>query len=369
MKLNFLSSPVNTVSQFYQKHKKIFPVISFVGGFLWDSFTLTRIDRMSDNLILLAYLLLLGIAIILLNMNENELLRRPVFTRFAEWYPLLAQFLLGGLVSSYVVFYFQSAALTKNWLFIGLLVLLLIGNEFLEKRLTNVYLQLTLYFLVSFSFFIFFVPVATGFMNLFIFLFSGLFSLGLFAVLAFFLYRRIRVLKKTELRNITGIVLGMYLLLNLFYFMNWIPPVPLSLKSGGIYHQVSRVNEDYLLKYEKPPWYEFWRDSDAIFHYTEGDTVFCFAAVFAPVHLTKKIYHHWQFRDIRGKQWVTTDHRGYEVVGGRRGGYRGYTYKQNVFPGKWRVDVETEEGQLLGRIGFKIEQVDSLKRGLGTAVR
>lgn len=48
---------------------------------------------------------------------------------------------------------------------------------------------------------------------------------------------------------------------------------------------------------------------------------------------------------------VTTDKLDYEVTGGRGGGYRGYTYKLNV-SGKWRVDEETEEGLLLGRIKF-----------------
>jgi len=42
------------------------------------------------------------------------------------------------------------------------------------------------------------------------------------------------------------------------------------------------------------------------------------------------------------------------VVGGRDNGYRGYTFKRHVQPGRWRVEVRTETGRLLGRIPFEL---------------
>jgi hypothetical protein len=51
---------------------------------------------------------------------------------------------------------------------------------------------------------------------------------------------------------------------------------------------------------------------------------------------------------------MTTDRLDYKIQGGRDGGYRGYTMKRNVQPGKWRVDVETNEGMILGRIPFNL---------------
>jgi len=359
----FFTSSRATIHQFYQTYSKYLPVAFFIGGFLWDSLTLTRIDRMLDNLILLGYLLFLGVSIILVNRAEKNLIRRPLILKYRDWYPLAIQFFLGGLFSSYVVFYFKSAAVGKNWLFLGILIILLFANEFLEKRLTNVTLQLTLYFLATFSFFNFFIPVVIKKLSVFTFIFSGIISLGIIGLFLRQFYHNGSIIGKRELLRISSMTLFLYLFLHLAYFKNWIPPVPLSLKFGGIYHQVSKAGEVYQLKFQKPSWYAIWKKSDDPFHYAAGDTVFCFAAVFAPVELKEKIYHIWQKSDPERREWQTTDRLPYEVVGGREGGYRGFTYKRHVVPGEWRVEVQTDDGMILGRINFDIvERNESEKK-------
>jgi hypothetical protein len=357
--LNFCDPIIHMFALFFERYKKYFPLFSFTGGFLWDSFTLTRIDRLSDNFILLGYILALSILILLVNLLEYEIIRKPFLLKYQQWYPLGIQFFVGGLFSSYVVFYFQSAALTKNWLFLGILIILLISNEFLEKRLTNIFLQIGLLFLLSFSFFIFFIPVITGWMNTFIFILSGMMGVLYSGGIVYVLYKNFNIIPINKFRKILGIIAGLYLIINLFYYFNLIPPVPLSLKNGGIYHYVAKQNSEYKLKFKQPRWYQFWKKSDDPFFYTQGDTVFCFTSVFAPTRLTKRIFHLWQVYHLRQEKWLVTDKQGYDISGGREGGYRGYTYKLNVTPGRWRVDVITEENQILGRINFKIEQVDT----------
>ncbi|MFQ5863792.1 MAG: DUF2914 domain-containing protein [bacterium] len=344
---------------FYEHYKRFTPIAFFFGGFTWDSLTLTRIDRMTDNLILLGYIVLLGILIILVSLVDKGIMQKPILVKYQEWYPNGLQFFLGGLFSSYVVFYFQSASLTKTSLFLGILVLLLIANEFLEKRLTNLNLLIVLYFLATFSFFIFFIPVLIKVMNVFTFITGGLLSLIFVTVILIFLYKKSIISTRKKLFFSGTLVAFLFILLNLFYAQNWMPPVPLSLKSGGMYHHVSKRKDFYTLKFEQPKWYQFWKKSDRPFRYAEGDTVFCFTAIFAPTKLTKRTYHHWQQYFPTRKAWITTDRLGYPITGGRGAGYRGYTYKKNVSPGKWRVDVETEEGLILGRINFKITEVES----------
>ena len=46
-----------------------------------------------------------------------------------------------------------------------------------------------------------------------------------------------------------------------------------------------------------------------------------------------------------------------EAIGGRDGGYRGYSIKNDVTAGKWRVNVKTGDGKLIGRVGFTVEDV------------
>ncbi|MDO8590949.1 MAG: DUF2914 domain-containing protein, partial [bacterium] len=52
-----------------------------------------------------------------------------------------------------------------------------------------------------------------------------------------------------------------------------------------------------------------------------------------------------------------TDLIQFPIVGGRDEGFRGYSIKSSVFPGRWRVDVETAEKNLIGRVEFTVENV------------
>ena len=47
-------------------------------------------------------------------------------------------------------------------------------------------------------------------------------------------------------------VIGMLII---FYFLNWIPPVPLSMKFGGVFHEVRRAEEVLELSFHKR-WFE-----------------------------------------------------------------------------------------------------------------
>lgn len=346
-----LASPLVRLYRRYQRYAE---AAFFLGGVAYDSLTLTRIDRMVDNLFLLTYILILGILIVLVGRLQTGQLHYPRLLKYKGLYPLAIQFLLGSLLSAYTVFYFQSVSLTKTAIFFGILVFLLVANELLEERLTNLPLLVTLYFFATFSFFLFFIPVLTGFVNRLTFLLGAGLSLVPVAGVLGIISRKRTPRSQRDLLRSAGSVSGLLALLLFFYTMNWIPPVPLSLKFGGIYHQVRQEGAVYFLTFEKPPWYRFWKKSEDPFRVRPGDRVYCFASVFAPTALKIKILHEWHRYDERLRQWVRTDRLGYTVTGGRDGGYRGYTSKQFISPGRWRVDVKTPEGLLLGRIKFRV---------------
>ncbi len=341
---------------YVQKHQRFIPVLSFFAGFTWDSVTITRIDEVSDNLIIGLYLILLGILIILTLYSENNRLEKPWLIKYSHLYPTGIQFFLGGLFSVYVVFYFKSASFTKTAIFLGLLILLLVANEFLKNKLTNTYLLISLYFLAAFSFFIFFIPVITGYMNVFTFVAGSLAGLMPPYFILSYLYRTNLISSKKHYQKHLGLIGGIFTIMILFYLLNLIPPVPLAMKYAGIYHHVSKNTTEnrYILKHEKPAWYQFFKNDDREFHYQNNDSVFCFASVFAPTRLTKKIAHEWQYySNIKG-EWVVTDRMVYRLTGGRDGGYRGYTFKKNIEMGEWCVDIITDDDQILGRIKFEI---------------
>ena len=347
--------------------KPFLPVVFFFAGVTYDTVTLTRIDRLLDNLILLLYLMVLGILIVLKGRTDLQKIHgEPVTTgkaahvldRAEPYYPMGIQFLLGGLFSAYTIFYSQSASLTTTAVFFGVLVLLLVGNEFLHDRLSSLKLLISLYALVAFCFFTFFLPVLTGIMNWIMVVLGAVLSLALALRVLELVYQGQTSRARMELVKAGGPAVAVVAVLIAFYFLNWIPPVPLSLKLGGIYHQVEKVDGLYHLTFEKPAWYQVMKRSDNPFH---GDgPAYCFTAVFAPVDLKTIIYHRWQYRMVTpGRSskgdFSTTDRIPIRISGGREGGYRGYTIKQHVPPGEWRVDVETEDGRVIGRVLFRVE--------------
>lgn len=348
--------------------KPFMPPVFFFSGVAYDTLTLTRIDRLQDNLLLLIYLLLLGLLIVLTGRlgiepapDREQLATLSPFARWMlqarPYYPMAVQFLLGGLFSAYAIFYSRSATLTSSAIFFVLLVLLLVANEFLRDRLSSLRLLVSLYALVCFAFFTFFLPVMTGLMNAAIFLLGA----GLSAVVTFrvvhLIYRNNPDRSKREAVGVTAPAFALIGLLIGCYFLNWIPPVPLSMKFGGIYHEVKKSGDRFELSFEKQ-WYQVWKRSDNTF--PANEPIYCFTAVFAPVALDTTVYHHWYFRANSSKPFIHADKIPIKISGGREGGYRAYTFKQRLDPGDWRVDVETEDGRIVGRVSVRVvEQGDA----------
>ncbi len=164
--------------------------------------------------------------------------------------------------------------------------------------------------------------------------------------------------------EVAGVVAGICATFTVLYFSHVIPPVPLSLKHIGVYHTLERVGGVYAVSYEKPAWYVFWRDTDATFTLplSEG-RAYCFSAIFAPGGLSTPVVHQWEKYDPISGQWQQQSKYSFPINGGRDQGYRGWTAK-TLSAGKWRCDVETENGQLIGRLSF--EAVEASAAALST---
>lgn len=343
---------------FLHQHEHAVPPVLFFGGVTWDVLTLQRIDALLDNLILGVYLILLGGFVVLATLARNNRPLPTSLSKLSAWAPGFIQFLAGGLFSAYVIYYTRSASFSMASLFLLVLVVLLVANEIIWNRMLSSYLLLGVYFLAVFCYFTFFLPTILGTMGFGVFLTSGFVSAGLVIGLILYLDTHNVFNSTSSFLGAVGVVLGLLGLVVIFYVNHWIPPVPLALREGGVYHEAERDGKAFVLQYEKPPWYSFWQNDDDPFYYTSADTVHCFAAVFAPTALRTQVYHHWQYYDPERDVWVDTDRIGYQVVGGRQKGYRGVTYKRHVHPGEWRVTVETADRRPIGRIRFQIVQAD-----------
>lgn len=359
------------------------PFLSFCAGVTYDTFTLTRIDRLFDNLFLLLYVTLLGTLIIL--TGRAQLGQLPTPQRHTSSWSLLTilektrpyqipalHFLFGSLFSAYAIVYSRSASFNSSAIFLCVIVIVLVLNEFFHSRLSGLTVQTALFALVTFSFFTFFLPVVTGYMNAFVFMIGVALSMAVVIRVITLTYRGVSTPSRwtAVFTSLPAIVLVG--LLTGFYFLNWIPPVPLSLKFAGIYHQVEKTNGSYSLTFEEGSWYEWMKDSDDVIR--GNGPAYCFVSVFAPKSLETTIYHHWQYRTFSKNEnadqrpFHTTDRIPINISGGRESGYRSYTVKQHVNPGEWQVIVETEDERIIDKVSFLVEPDDIEFRKLETIV-
>jgi hypothetical protein len=199
------------------------------------------------------------------------------------------------------------------------------------------------------------IPVLIKEMNTNVFIFSGLVSLVFTLVLILVIYIR-SPSTRTEIGiwKIFGIIFTTYITINLFYFFNLIPPVPLALDRGIVAHNITVENNNYTLTYETDEWFVFWREHRLRFIHVPGENVYVFTSIFAPTEIEKLIFHRWKWYNNRTSEWEIVEDLGYKITGGRNEGYRGYTFKNNTRQGLWKVEVITEEGLIIGVIDFEI---------------
>jgi len=342
------------MKQLYLAHERHITTGAFILGFVIDNFTLQRIDLLFENLVLFGYIFVSALSIIVIgvaNKKQATTARRSFVQHTA---PLTLQFAFGGLFSGFFIFYTRSATLAASWPFLLVLLILLLGNELLKRYYTRLTLQISVFFFALYSFLIFYTPIVLHTMNGWVFLLSGVLSLMVMVlfikVLSFFIPDQVRRAKYVFGASIGGI----FLLVNVLYVTNIIPPIPLSLKDAGVYHNVERVDGRYQVTQEPKPWYAFIQTTNTI-HKTDNTPVYVFSSVFAPTDLNVPIIHEWQFYDEVKEEWTTTDELTFTISGGRDGGYRGFSRKRNIPAGTWRVNIKTEQGLLIGRETFKVE--------------
>ncbi len=347
--------PIRRIRKFLKKYERYLMPAALLWGFVFDNLTLTRIDQLYSNMVLFGYLVVTGVGIIILQLHKNEVFARPFLDKIAPWFPIFIQFAFGGLFSGYFVFYLRSSSLAASWFFMLVLLGLLVGNEFFRKHYTRFTFQISLYYLAIFSFTIFFIPVIIGKIGAWVFILSGVISLVAIWVFLYFFFKVIPEEVVRSARFLVISILGIYVSLNFLYFQNIIPPIPLSLKSVEVYHKVEKIDTGgYLVVEEEKEWSNVSAWFKDEIHIKKGNPVYVYSAVFAPTGINTDIIYKWKYYDEKTKSWTVVSEITTKIIGGRGEGYRSFSFKKNMFPGKWRVDIVTTRGQLIGRISFGV---------------
>lgn len=349
--LNLMWSKIKT---FFTRHERRVSSGALVLGFIVDSLTLRRVDLYAENLALIAYVAIIALAIILLNVSEEKNWGKRFLFRFHPIFLIGMQFAIGGIFSAFLVFYSRSATFGSSWPFLLLLFAQLIGNEILREKYARLQMQVSLLYFVLFSYLIFLVPVLLKRIGSPQFVLSGFLSL----FLIFLFVRFLKILTPIRLletkRKLIWAVGGVFFVINVLYFTNSIPPIPLVLKESGVYHSVTRQTDGaYVLSGEKRKLGDFFRSYQP-FYVKNNAPVYAFSAIFAPTEFSLRIFHNWEYFDFGRKKWMSFGRIALPINGGREGGYRTYSVKNGLTPGLWRINLETKSGQIIGRLKFEI---------------
>lgn len=338
----------------YERHLS---ALAMVAGFVTDSIFFERIDLWQTQIVFALYTAICFITIPLLNYIETRASRGIPRPRWSSILPIATQFALGGFWSGFVIFYGRSAVFGVSWPFLLFLTLVFLGSEYFHRYHSRLVFTSTLFFFALYSYAIFAVPVYTGSIGTLAFLESGVIAIAIFALFTILLRNMGRASLLADVWRIRVGALAVLVLVNIFYFTNVLPPLPLSVESSGIYHSVWRVPDAYLaLRETNQSWQVRYLGFAPSLHVTYGESLYAYSAVFAPTSLTTSIVHRWQWYDPTKKEWITTSTIAYPIVGGRDGGYRGYSAVFINDAGKWRVNVETADGRLIARLPFVVAQ-------------
>lgn len=169
-----------------KKIEKFIPAIAFLGGFAWDSITLGTMVYGSDLLFLFAYYLGAFILVVLLSAHlehpegwtkeriqqvaqeqgvksnaiviHHRFLDREWSDAWKKRFSWAVQFCFGSLFSALVVCYFKSSGSLASFILVIVLVVLLVGNEFFQKRYESFGVSLAFFCLLGTMFLNFTIP-------------------------------------------------------------------------------------------------------------------------------------------------------------------------------------------------------------------
>lgn len=359
------------ILNWYAANERRFSSLALVGGFVFDIFALDRVDEFWENLWVGAHLIVAAAGILVLNYYLSRPERavegyRVYNTQF--WLIFIIQFAFGGLLSTFLVFYFRSSSLVASWPFMLLLALAFVGNEAFKKSYAQLSYQTTILFLSTFSFAIYVVPIVMKRIGDDVFLISGFVSLLLMGGFVHLL----RYVSRDKIRQgrvpILVSAVAVYVVVNLLYFSNIIPPIPLSLKDAGIYHSVTKNSTGNFDVTREREGIGRYFDLYQPVHVVLRSSIYVFTAIFSPTELNATITHEWQYFNPRVKNWIVVDRVTLPVRGGRGAGYRTYSRYLPGEPGKYRVYIKTPTDQVLGVARFRVDLVET-QPALETLVR
>lgn len=79
------------------RNQKYLPILFFMGGFIFDTMTLGRIDRLYDTVVLCSHITLLSVTLYLFNLAGDGKWKNTFIGQYSDYFPLVIQFIHPGM--------------------------------------------------------------------------------------------------------------------------------------------------------------------------------------------------------------------------------------------------------------------------------
>ena len=321
-------------------------------GIITDVALFSSVNFKTVFIILTVHFVFSGLVIAFIHLYNEGFFRFKTLRFLRLLSPLFLQYSFGALLSGTLIFYWFSSSFLVSWPFIFIIIVLILSNDLLKRYYLWLPVQIGVYFFICFSLSVLILPFILKDIGFKVFLIGGLFSLIIITLYLYEVSKFLTTVHKNK-KKYAFIIGSIFITMNVFYFFNIIPPVPLSLKEAEVAYFVEKTELGYLMELEDRSIWDRLMISNKIY-ITDTEAVYFFSSVFAPALLKTDVVHRWQYFDKDENRWTDRAVIKYPVVGGRDGGYRGYSLINSVFSGRWRVLVETEKGQVIGKKNFKV---------------
>ena len=277
---------------------------------------------------------------------EHRFLDREWSEVWKDRFSWMVQFCFGSMFSALVVCYFKSSGSLASLLLVTFLAVLLVGNEFLKKKYESFGVSLAFFCLLGTMFMNFAIPHLVHRIGFVWFFLSTLVSFGICVGIQKLSHHKKRVLVAPALISSALVVA---------YVMNWVPPVPLVLKQQLVCQNFDKKN--YSCDVDKPTFLQTLGFKLPSVHRMDGAEVYYLSSVYAPAELKAELEYRWYVKDTTTGEYRLTDKvsSGRMVVrGGRENGYRSYTKKKNIPPGRYLVETTFKNGAVIGSQKFEV---------------
>lgn len=326
------------------RFRHLLPSALLGGGFFLDVLTFRTLRPGVTFALLGAYALAAAMGVVLGDRGAG---------RLREAVPMVMQFAFGALLSSAFLFYWFGGSVAASWPVMLAVVALMAGNEAFRRAFLRPTVQFALFAFVFFSYCTLLFPFLLRSVSEWVFLLGGAVATAV-SLLVAEAVARTDIARRPLLRRLRFIAVGTYAAFIALYFLNVIPPIPLSIRDAGMYHDV-KANDQYVLQGEPENFLQKLWPGQTLHLERGGDgRIYAYTAIYAPPNLATVIVHRWQRYDEAAGHWTEAGRSSYSTRGGREDGYRGYSYRTISSIGRWRVIVETERGQELGRLAFTV---------------